>query len=221
MPPRMGTERDAQSLQYIFEKLGFIVRRRDNMKETEMMSYLIDIAHNVDHRNFDCFVCCILTHGVLGYLYGSNGRLISIKDLTATFQANRCQTLAGKPKLFFIQACQGRDKMEGGHIEKDMPTPMSPDTDNEGGEMIPNEADFLLGYATVPGYVSFRSRNHGSWYIRKLCELLDKYFKRYDLMSILVEVNREVAHANASMDGGLFKQIPAPLVTLRKQLYFR
>jgi hypothetical protein len=103
----------SESLQYIFEKLGFIVRRKDNMKETEMMSYLIDIAHNVDHRNFDCFVCCILTHGVLGYLYGSNGRLISIKDLTATFQANRCQTLAGKPKLFFIQACQGRDKMEG------------------------------------------------------------------------------------------------------------
>jgi hypothetical protein len=44
---------------------------------------------------------------------------------------------------------------------------------------------------------------------------------RYDLMSILVEVNREVAGANAAMDGGLYKQIPAPLVTLRKQLYFK
>jgi hypothetical protein len=89
------------------------VHRRDNLTETEMMNYLIDIAHNVDHTTFDCFVCCILTHGVLNHLYGSNGKLVSVKDLTETFQTNRCQTLAGKPKLFFLQACQGRDKMLG------------------------------------------------------------------------------------------------------------
>lgn len=77
------------------------------------MNVLIDAAHNVDHTAFDCFVCCILTHGVLGHLYGSNGVLVSIKDLTGTFQTNRCTSLAGKPKLFFLQACQGRDKMEG------------------------------------------------------------------------------------------------------------
>ncbi|XP_060560660.1 caspase-8-like [Ruditapes philippinarum] len=219
MPARNGTDKDAESLQHTFSKLGFIVRRRDNLTETEMMTYLIDIAHNVDHTDFDCFVCCILTHGVLNYLYGSNGKLVSIKDLTETFQTNRCQTLAGKPKLFFLQACQGRDKMLGGsELERDMPRLESDQGDRE---MIPNEADFLLGYATVPGYVSFRSRNHGSWYIRKLCELLEKYANKYDLMSILVEVNREVAGANAAMDGGLYKQIPAPLVTLRKQLYFK
>ncbi|XP_053385490.1 caspase-8-like [Mercenaria mercenaria] len=226
MPPRNGTERDAASLEHMFNKLGFIVQRHNNLSNTQMMNVLIDAAHNVDHTCFDCFVCCILTHGVLGHLYGSNGVLISIQDLTSTFQANRCPTLAGKPKLFFLQACQGRDKMEGGAIQQDGPTPI-PDKNNDistdqgdSKEMIPNEADFLLGYATVPGYVSFRSRNHGSWYIRKLCELLEKYSNSYDLMSILVEVNREVANANASMDGGLYKQIPAPLVTLRKQLFF-
>ena len=42
-------------------------------------------------------------------------------------------------------------------------------------ETIPNEADFLLGYATIPGFVSYRSRSMGSWYITKLCEMLDKY----------------------------------------------
>lgn len=231
MPPRNGTERDAASLQVLFEKLGFIVRRHDNLTDTQMMNVMIDASHNVSHLNFDCFVCCILTHGVLGHLYGSNGRLVSIKDLTSTFQANRCPSLAGKPKLFFLQACQGRDKMQGGEIQQDGPVPVpitSEDAghnlgiDNDGRkEMIPNEADFLLGYATVPGYVSFRSRNHGSWYIRKLCELLEKYSNNYDLMTILVEVNNEVAAANANMDGGLYKQIPAPLVTLRKRIFFR
>ena len=102
-----------ESLQHVFEKLGFIVNRRNNQSDSEMMRFLVDIAHNVDHSIFDCFVVCILTHGIENYVYGSNGRYISIKDITGTFQANRCPNLAGKPKPFFIQACQGSNKMEG------------------------------------------------------------------------------------------------------------
>ncbi|XP_052812845.1 caspase-8-like [Mya arenaria] len=220
MPRRGGTDKDAESLQLIFEELGFIVRRYDNMTDTQMSQKLIDAAHNVDHEKFDAFVCCILTHGVLNHLYGSNGKLISIKDLTSTFQSNRCPSLAGKPKLFFLQACQGRDKMGGGEYEKDSGEG-DIQVDTLPKELIPNEADFLLGYATVPGYVSFRSRNHGSWYIRKLVQLLSQHSDRHDLLSILTEVNRQVSAANANIDGGLFKQVPAPLFTLRKKLFLR
>jgi hypothetical protein len=42
-------------------------------------------------------------------------------------------------------------------------------------ELIPDEADFLLGYATVPGYVSYRSRSQGSWYINKLSQNRSDY----------------------------------------------
>lgn len=45
-------------------------------------------------------------------------------------------------------------------------------------ETIPNEADFLIGYATVPGYVSFRSKSQGSWYINTLVRMLHKYGDR-------------------------------------------
>lgn len=47
------------------------------------------------------------------------------------------------------------------------------------------------------------------------------FFYRYDLLSILVKVNEEVGRANARLEGGVYKQIPAPLVTLRKKLFFR
>lgn len=50
------------------------------------------------------------------------------------------------------------------------------------GEVIPNEADFLLGYATVPGYVSYRSKTRGSWYITKLTELLAEYAFQYEFI---------------------------------------
>ena len=51
--------------------------------------------------------------------------------------------------------------------------------DAPGADLIPNEADFLLGYATVPGFVSYRSRSRGSWYITKLTEVLNKHAHRY------------------------------------------
>lgn len=54
------------------------------------------------------------------------------------------------------------------NIEADAADDLPPET-------IPNEADFLLGYATIPGFVSYRSRSMGSWYITKLVEMLDKY----------------------------------------------
>ena len=58
------------------------------------------------------------------------------------------------------------------NIEADAADDLPPET-------IPNEADFLLGYATIPGFVSYRSRSMGSWYITKLVEMLDKYANKW------------------------------------------
>lgn len=217
MPDRTGTDLDADKLTYIFRKLDFRVKRYDNLEDYAMNRRLVEVSFE-DHSQFDCFVCCILSHGVLQNIYGTNGRLVRISELTGIFRSGKCPSLAGKPKLFFIQACQGREKQGGIDIEMD--SDIEPDNGRT-SEMIPDEADFVLGCATVPGYVSYRSRSQGSWFVNKLVEMLDKYAYRYDLLSILVKVNEEVGRANARLEGGVYKQIPAPLVTLRKKLFFR
>lgn len=106
---------DAERLQHTFGKRGFLVRRYDNLTDIEMMTCLAGAAKE-GHERFDCFVCSILTHGVLNHLYGVNGELIPMRNLTAPFQADRCPSLAGKPKLFFLQTCQGVEKMGGEKI---------------------------------------------------------------------------------------------------------
>ncbi|XP_052224166.1 caspase-6-like [Dreissena polymorpha] len=86
-----------------------------------MIWTLVDVAHNTNrynHKNYDCFVCCILTHGELNHLYGSDGQLIPLTDLTNNINVNRCPGLAGKPKLFFLQACQGGKPMGEGKVLK-------------------------------------------------------------------------------------------------------
>ena len=70
---------------------------------------LISVAQQ-DHSDADCFVCIILSHGRQGYVYGTDG-LVMIESLTKHFKGDVCESLAGKPKLFFLQACKlGKNK---------------------------------------------------------------------------------------------------------------
>jgi hypothetical protein len=138
-------------------------------------------AHRTDHANYDCFVFCVLTHGSKGNIYGTDGLSVDILTITDNFKGLNCQTLQGKPKLFFIQACQGSVNQIGFNAS------IQPDSDNpreETPQLLPNEGDFLVGYATLPGFVSYRSETHGSWYITMLVEMLEKYSDRYVFYSI-------------------------------------
>lgn len=93
----------------MFAKLHFIVKVKDNLRHSEL-DQCLKIESLYDHQPFDCFVCCILSHGKIGAVYGTDGITVPIKDLTVNFKASSCQSLGGKPKLFFIQACQGTEK---------------------------------------------------------------------------------------------------------------
>jgi len=50
---------------------------------------------------------CILSHGAKGAVYGSDGNLVQVEYLEELFDGQSCNQLAGRPKLFLIQACQG------------------------------------------------------------------------------------------------------------------
>ena len=52
-------------------------------------------------------VLCILSHGSLGYVYGSDGNQVAITTLTGYLDDNNCAQMCGKPKFIVIQACQG------------------------------------------------------------------------------------------------------------------
>ena len=77
------------------------------------MTRLIHDMARLDHSDYDCFACCILTHGRLGEVFGSDGVSVEIRDLTAALKPSSCPSLAGKPKLFFVQACQGKKTQVG------------------------------------------------------------------------------------------------------------
>ncbi|XP_028411570.1 caspase-3-like [Dendronephthya gigantea] len=106
---RKGSDIDAKRLKELWEKLGFIVEYDAiSRKAHEISTILQDMVKNIDRQeNSKCFVCCIMTHGDMGRIYGSDSKHLDIKDIIDMFKEVKCKALAGKPKIFFIQACRG------------------------------------------------------------------------------------------------------------------
>ncbi|CAM9557287.1 unnamed protein product [Lampetra fluviatilis] len=221
---REGTHIDAEKLKQVFKYLGFKILLHNNLTEGEMKETLISCS-NMNHQNHDVFVCCILTHGEINCVFGSDGKPLMITQVTSYFNGSACKSLLGKPKLFFIQACQGHEKQSECHLAADA------DIDADGpvspiSYSIPDEADILLGMATVSGYLSFRHRREGSWYIQTLCNLLEqKCNGQNDILAILTDVNRVVAEKTARMKNPhthrreSTKQMPQPKFSLRMKLF--
>ena len=53
----------------------------------------------LDHSQSDCVLICVLTHGINGKLYSTDGDLIPVEDLTKYYNGVNCPSLIGKPKV--------------------------------------------------------------------------------------------------------------------------
>ena len=105
MDKRNGTDVDRDALEKLFKSLMFKVRIYNDVTTDGIRRIGHEMAMLTDHSDYDAFIFSILTHGEEGLLYGTDGT-ISIRDLTSEFKV--ATTLAGKPKMFFFQACQGK-----------------------------------------------------------------------------------------------------------------
>ena len=164
-----------------------------------------------DHSNYDMFVGVVMTHG--GHcdeLQGSDGRMTSVKRLTAEFLPRRCRSLARKPKLFFFQSCRGIAKQRRAQsAEHNITDPCWSDSPLA-STTFPHEADFLLAFSTPPDYVAYRY-DSGSPYIQTLVDVVRERHRTNHLLDMLTEVNRRVAES--------VNQVPSPVHTLRGKVF--
>uniref|UniRef100_A0A2K6FZG8 Caspase 10 n=1 Tax=Propithecus coquereli TaxID=379532 RepID=A0A2K6FZG8_PROCO len=216
LPDRPGTHKDAESLKRVFQWLGFTVHTHVDVTKGRMDEVLQEQKSHPGHADGDCFVFCVLTHGKDRMVYSSDGVPIPIGEILSHFTAQQCPGLVGKPKLFFIQACQGEAIQPSVPIEADALNPE--DTFPPLEYRIPITVDFLLGLSTVPGYLSFRHMEEGSWYIQSLCKHLKNFVLHEDILSILTVVNHDVSR-KADIRG-IKKQMPQSANTLTKKVVF-
>lgn len=208
--PRNGTDVDRDGLVKLFKFLKFDVKVYNDRTVAEIRNTVKEMA-TFNHSNYDAFIFSILTHGEEGLIYGTDGT-VSSKDLTAVFKHST--SLVGKPKLFFFQACQGHEYMDGMDVT---------DAPQENRVSVPAEADFLYAYSTVPGYYSWRNSVNGSWFIQSLTKVFEDNAERMDILRMLTRVNAMVS-TYKSRTGDYYsdskRQVSSIVSMLRKELYF-
>ena len=94
-------DRDATRLHQLFLDLGFIVEQHDNPTTHEIKN-LLSAAANDDYSNLHCFACALLSCFEKGEIWETDVSM-NINEVISLF---RTKKLAGKPKVFFIEACQ-------------------------------------------------------------------------------------------------------------------
>eukprot|EP00094_Tigriopus_californicus_P003211 TCALIF_03091-PB protein Name:"Similar to Caspase-1 (Spodoptera frugiperda)" AED:0.13 eAED:0.13 QI:0/0/0.33/0.66/0.5/0.66/3/83/463 len=217
---RNGTHADAENLKRTLRQLGFEVRPFNDLPFRDIERLLEECALE-NHDDADCIWVSVLSHGEMGILYASD-HAYKPDRLWSHFNAERCPSLAGKPKMFFIQACQG-DQLDGGiRLEKCSTTEID---SSALSYKIPSHADFLIAYSTIPGFYSWRNTTAGSWFVQALCEILLNESHAKDLLSILTRVARKVAFDFQSNTPGSpsmheRKQIPCITSMLTRDIYF-
>uniref|UniRef100_A0A8C0VUH2 Caspase family p20 domain-containing protein n=1 Tax=Cyanistes caeruleus TaxID=156563 RepID=A0A8C0VUH2_CYACU len=80
MKDRNGTDVDAAALRNVFTKLHFRVEEYRDLT-AEGIRKTVKSFQSKDHEDKDCFVCCILSHGKKGIIYGTVKIYIKTKKL--------------------------------------------------------------------------------------------------------------------------------------------
>ena len=170
----------------------------------------------MDHSDNDCLMVTVMTHGDEKTI-ASYDQDYKIGLITSKFTDDRCPTLIGKPRIFFIQACRG-ERLDHGFIPKnprvphklrrsiknrndvsDVAIPFVMNkihADFEFEEKVfcpPIHKDFLLVRSAMQGYFSFRNPTTGSWFIQDLCSELEQNGTSIDILNLLTHVNWKVS----------------------------
>jgi len=217
---RKGSSVDAKRIEKLFTGLGWHVESQRNLSKVSTLRLVELIQQYKDLNKYNCFVAVFLSHGEDDSLNCVDGRLLKIDDIINSFKGDVCPALAGIPKWFIIQACRGNEfNIE---VEHDAPEGTTCEIQSNKPVSIPACADFLISYATAPGYYSFRNTQKGSWFIQTLVEILKEFHYREDVSSMMTRVNRKVALGHHTYRGDIdeyVRQMPCHVNMLTGALY--
>ena len=192
------------------------------MELTRIQHVISELAKE-DHSDADCLLVTVLTHGLNSHILQAYDKLYEVEELWLPFTADKCLSLAGKPKIFIIQACRGDKFNPGVTLKQEEAMPMQTDTIHE-TYRIPACADFLIAFSSVEDYKSWRIPKEGTWFIQSFCEELQKHASTKDLLKIFTQTAHRVAVDYESShplcpDKHKKKQVPCTYTMLIRDLH--
>ncbi|XP_025081419.1 caspase-14-like isoform X2 [Pomacea canaliculata] len=200
---RHGTVEDAEALRNLLIDLDFEIQMKRNCSAEEMRNTLQNFALSLSGREIDACIVAVLSHGRRNEeILGTDGQVVTTSEMRHYFGNQLCPTMAGKPKLFIIQACKGdmEDTLCGQrrHVQGESLADVEKEVFHQPAvpRPLPDNADICFLYATVEGFVAYRNV-----FIRKLCEVFRANADKFHVKEIATLLNSEMA--SLSLDGRL------------------
>ncbi|XP_034074841.1 caspase-2 isoform X2 [Gymnodraco acuticeps] len=236
---RKGGEVDDDVLRKVFTELDYKVTVHRDLTAQDMRTCIESFTRRPDHHSGDSSVVCLLSHGVEGAIYGTDGQLLQLDWVFESFDNAHCPLLQNKPKMFFIQACRGEEMDCGveqidGPIRTCSPSCEQRDAGREvdassrqrgglGRIKLPQRSDMICGYASLKGTAAMRNTKRGSWFIQELNSSLRLNARDTHLADILVQVNGHIKEREGYAPGTRHhrcKEMSEFTSSLCKNLYF-
>jgi caspase 7 len=226
--------KDVENLTKTLNHLEFNVKLNkrgkieENLTKSEIEEHLKQISTEIDHKDFDCFLCVVMSHGNEDNIVTRDNKLISFEEIMAPIKS--CPSLFDKPKMFFFQACRGEKEMES-RANSANSTKSSRGAQPDDGSsnlqsnikkktIFENECDLLKYFSTLPNHLSFPYSNYeenGTIFIKSVCDAFNNAYndlpKNMSLAQICTKINESVSKSGQQI---------SEIVTNRmnKEIYF-
>ncbi|KAJ8388626.1 hypothetical protein AAFF_G00131910 [Aldrovandia affinis] len=211
---RSGAKRDAKRLHKVLSKLGFGVDLHMDPTAEEIYQLFKEASENAAG---DRFVGVLSSHGKEGVVFGADGAPVRLKQIFSLFGS---PAMAGKTKLFFIQACRGGMLDSGVEVETDSVDGVVEEEDSL-SHYLSIPVDTAVMFATPPGYSAFMHLE-GSVFIQTLCRLLEEDGGRgLEVTQLMTRINYWVAYHFQARGGKLagMKEMPCFVTRLTHQAF--
>ncbi|GIY82001.1 caspase-9 [Caerostris extrusa] len=185
---RIGSDVDAEALEYLFRKIGYIVECERNMTADNMLARLIKFRDENEWASVDSCVLIILSYGDnvnnLDIIYGTDSLWITKTEIYRIFANINCEDLQYKPKMFFFKAC----RVDGGGHE----VYVTESTDAVKKVVCPSLSNLLVVHSSFPDHVPHRNELCGTWFCHDLVQVLNSNFLTQDLETMLKTVTQKL-----------------------------
>ena len=211
---RQWSIKDVENLKNTLKYLEFDLELEENLTKSQIEQRLQQIA-SINHENFDCFLCVVMSHGKEDNFVTSDSELISFDEIMVPIKS--CPTLFNKPKIFLFQVCRGGKEEIDSRENTDNWTKSSQSehtTNNHEITSSPSntqsilnksietkfekESDLLIYYSTLPNHLfGSEDENKGTIFIESFCDVFNNAYKdlpnNMSLLKMFTEINNNVS----------------------------
>eukprot|EP00064_Thunnus_orientalis_P004040 superscaffoldBa00000353_g4051 len=184
-------------------------REKQNDK-SEIDNAVIKFSKHPKLKETDSVFVIIMSHGKLGAVLGVNHKdeepdEFPIDNICKYLDTQKCPALLNKPKIIIIQACRGgkdgsvlvSDSAEAAVVCDDVQQPdlsLSAgveDIEEDALHHAHKEKDFIRFLSCTPDTVSYRNRDHGSFLIKFIFEVLNTFAHKEDIEELFRKMGSE------------------------------